>query len=56
MVVEYALRGVDAPIGVSRYELMLAEALPAELAAALPSPGELEPGILTAPDGADDPA
>jgi predicted nuclease of restriction endonuclease-like (RecB) superfamily len=56
VVVEYALRGVDTPIGVSRYQLMLAEALPAELAAALPSPGELEPGILTAPNGGDDPA
>jgi hypothetical protein len=44
VVVEYALRGVNTPIGVSRYQLMLAEALPAELAAGLPSAGELEPG------------
>ena len=56
VVVEYALRGVDTPIGVSRYQLMLAEALPAELAAALPSTGELEPGILTGAEGDDDPA
>jgi predicted nuclease of restriction endonuclease-like (RecB) superfamily len=53
VVVEYALRGVDAPIGVARYELMLADALPARLAEALPSPQELEPGML--PDaGGDD--
>ena len=53
VVVEYALRGVDTPIGVARYELMLADALPAQLAAALPSPEELEPGML--PDaGGDD--
>ena len=55
VVVEYTLRGVDTPIGVARYRLMLAEALPAELAAALPSSGELEPGILPAPDRDDDP-
>ena len=54
VVVEYALRGSGAPIGVSRYELMLAEALPAELAAALPSPDELEPGILPGPGGDDE--
>ena len=53
VVVEYALRGIDTPIGVARYELMLADALPAQLAAALPSPQELEPGML--PDaGGDD--
>ncbi len=53
VVVEYALRGVDTPIGVARYELMLADALPAQLADALPSPEELEPGML--PDvGGDD--
>ena len=53
VVVEYALRGVDTPIGVARYELMLADALPARLAEALPSPQELEPGML--PDaGGDD--
>src|SRR5271168_4393290 len=46
VVVEYALRGVDAPIGVARYQLMLADALPAQLAEALPTRDELEPGIL----------
>jgi predicted nuclease of restriction endonuclease-like (RecB) superfamily len=48
LVVEYALRGVDAPIGVSRYQT-----LPAPLAAALPSPEELEPGLLPGPDDDD---
>ena len=53
VVVEYALRGVDTPIGVASYELMLADALPAQLAEALPSAQELEPGML--PDaGGDD--
>jgi predicted nuclease of restriction endonuclease-like (RecB) superfamily len=53
VVVEYALRGVDTPIGVARYQLMLADALPAQLAESLPTPKELEPGML--PDaGGDD--
>ena len=55
VVVEYTLRGVDTPIGVARYRLMLADALPAELVAALPSPSELEPGILPTPERDDDP-
>lgn len=46
LVVEYALRGVDTPIGVSRYQT-----LPAPLAASLLSPEELEPGMLPDPDG-----
>jgi len=54
VVVEYTLRGVDTPIGVARYQLMLADALPAELAAALPVPHELEPGILPTPGDDDD--
>ncbi len=49
---EYALRHVDAPIGVARYRLLLADALPAMLADALPTPEELAPGIL--PDEASD--
>jgi len=53
VVVEYALRGVDTPIGVARYELMLADALPARLAEALPSPQELEPGMLPDAGGGD---
>ncbi len=46
VVVEYALRHVDAPIGVARYQRMLADALPAALANALPTPADLEPGML----------
>jgi predicted nuclease of restriction endonuclease-like (RecB) superfamily len=46
LVVEYALRHVDAPIGVARYQLMLAEALPAALADALPNQDDLAPGML----------
>ena len=46
VVVEYALRHVDAPIGVARYRLLGADALPATLMHALPTPQELEPGIL----------
>ncbi len=46
VVVEYALRHVDAPIGVARYRLIGADALPATLMNALPTPQELEPGIL----------
>ena len=53
VVVEYALRGVDTPIGVARYEVMLADALPAQLAEALPSPQELEPGMLLGVGGND---
>ena len=46
VVVEYALRHVDAPIGVARYRLLGADALPAALVDALPTSQELEPGIL----------
>src|SRR3984885_8546234 len=54
VVVEYALRGVDAPIGVARYQLLLPETLPIDLAGALPTPDELAPGLLddTPSDGA----
>lgn len=54
VVVEYALRGVDAPIGVARYQLLLPETLPVDLAGALPTPAELAPGLLddTPSDGA----
>jgi predicted nuclease of restriction endonuclease-like (RecB) superfamily len=46
LIVEYALRHVDAPIGVARYQLMLAEALPAALADVLPTQNDLAPGML----------
>jgi hypothetical protein len=53
VVVEYALRNVDTPIGVARYQLLPPETLPEDLAGALPTQDELEPGMLPA-DGADD--
>ena len=40
VIAEYALRGVDKPLGVSTYQL--AESLPAELKGSLPSVQELE--------------
>lgn len=50
LVVEYALRHVDAPIGVSAYQLMLSGALPTDFANALPTPDELAPGMLSSKD------
>ena len=46
VVVEYALRGVDAPIGVARYRLLPPGTLPQDLADALPTADELAPGVL----------
>jgi len=43
VVVEYALRGVAAPIGVARYQQGRSQALPADLSGALPTAEELEP-------------
>ncbi|WP_216322754.1 PDDEXK nuclease domain-containing protein [Deinococcus aestuarii] len=54
VIAEYALRGVDRPLGVSTYEL--AEALPQELRGQLPSVEELErelEGLGGQPNGAD---
>jgi predicted nuclease of restriction endonuclease-like (RecB) superfamily len=48
VVVEYALRGVDAPIGVARYRLLAPETLPDDLAGVLPTQDELMPGMLPA--------
>ena len=53
MVVEYALRNVETPIGVARYQLLPPETLPEGLARALPTQDELEPGMLTG-DGDDE--
>jgi predicted nuclease of restriction endonuclease-like (RecB) superfamily len=53
VVVEYALRGVAAPIGVARYEQGRSRALPADLAGALPTAEELEP-ILREDTASDD--
>lgn len=43
---KYALRHVDALIGVACYHLLGADALPTTLMDALPTSQELEPGIL----------
>ena len=53
VVVEYALRGVDAPIGVARYQLLPPGTLPAELAEALPTPEDLADGFLSDDGGGD---
>ncbi len=42
--VEYALRGINKPVGVS--EFRLSKTLPTELANKLPNPAELEKEIL----------
>jgi YhcG PDDEXK nuclease domain len=56
VVVEYALRSVASPIGVAEYKLLVAEALPAALAEALPTPEDLEPGMTLPPPDQDDSA
>ena len=48
IVVEYALRNVSSPIGVAEYTLVVAGALPAGLATALPTAEEIETGIARA--------
>jgi predicted nuclease of restriction endonuclease-like (RecB) superfamily len=45
VVVEYALRNVSGPIGVAEYRVLVADALPASLAEALPTVAEIETGI-----------
>jgi predicted nuclease of restriction endonuclease-like (RecB) superfamily len=54
VVVEYALRSVDAPIGVARYQLLGPDTLPQELAGALPTQDELAPGMLSAEETDDE--
>lgn len=51
VIAEYALRGVDKPLGVSAYQL--AESLPAELKGQLPSVQELEAELATLTPGGD---
>ena len=50
VVVEYALRGVDAPVGVARYQLLPPETLPKDLAGALPTKDDFAPGLLPPPE------
>ena len=54
VVVEYALRHVDAPIGVARSRLLGADGLPTALANALPGPADLEAGMLSEAGSLDD--
>ena len=54
IVVEYALKGVDTPIGVARYRLLLAGTLPEDLALSLPSEAELAPSVLAGEDPDDE--
>ena len=42
MKAEYALRGLNRPIGVADWETQLVESLPEDLAGALPSIEEIE--------------
>jgi predicted nuclease of restriction endonuclease-like (RecB) superfamily len=53
VVVEYALRNVSGPIGVAEYRVLIADALPAALADALPSAAEIESGIGLAEDASE---
>jgi predicted nuclease of restriction endonuclease-like (RecB) superfamily len=47
VVAEYTLRGIANPIGVAEYRLM--DALPARLRESLPSPEQLQSGLVDAP-------
>lgn len=55
LVVEYALRNVEASIGVARYQLMQPSGLPERLAAALPSGEEIAARIMAPEPDADAP-
>ncbi len=45
VVVDYAVRNISGPIGVAEYKLLIADALPAALADALPTAEEIETEI-----------
>jgi hypothetical protein len=49
LVVEYALKDFHKPIGVSEYEVTLADALPQELKGTLPTIEEIEAEFLGNP-------
>jgi len=49
VVVEYALRGITKPIGVSQWETSILKSLPKELAGILPTVEELEAELSTRP-------
>ena len=46
LVVEYALRGVNKPMGVAEWETRLVDSLPAELKGSLPSVEEIEAELV----------
>ena len=54
VLAEYALRGIDKPIGVSSYELT--RALPASLKSALPTVEEIEAELAAVEPAADEPS
>lgn len=58
LVVEYALRDVDKPIGVARWATRIVEALPEELVGSLPTVAQIEAelGGALADEGGDDDA
>ena len=51
LVVEYALRGFDKPLGVAEWETRLVESLPDELKGSLPSVDEIEKELNGSGDG-----
>lgn len=53
VVVEYALRDVQKPIGVAEWETRLVDSLPRELEGALPTVEQLEAELGGAPDRED---
>jgi len=48
LVVEYALRGLDKPIGVAGWKTALVESLPAELQGSLPTVAQIEAELESA--------
>jgi len=48
LVVEYALRDLNKPIGVANWEIRLTESLPEDLKGTLPSVAELEAELTDA--------
>ncbi len=50
LVVEYALRGLDKPIGVAGWQTQLVDSLPPDLASSLPTVKEIEAELSTSAD------
>jgi hypothetical protein len=49
LVVEYALRGINRPMGVADWETQLVEQLPADLEGSLPSVAQIEAELAREP-------